>query len=217
MKIPIDPLKFIPLASWFVRVWFKTIRFEAHGNWEQLQKANESGDRFVAALWHGDLFSVFGFATQIGGKYAGLVSQSKDGEIAARLIESFGHTCVRGSSSRGGMKALLQLKRILSNENKIGVFAADGPRGPRHQTKEGIIFLAQRVDAQIIPVRAYPQKSKILNSWDKFVLPFPFTKCIIHIAEPVTVTSEKLDKDVMAKEKTRLNEILNSLGAEDQE
>lgn len=217
MKIPIDPLKFIPLVSWIYRLWTRTIRFEVHGDWKLLLDANVSGDAFVAALWHGELFPVVGFANRIGGNYAAVVSQSKDGEFAAKLLESFGHKTVRGSSSKGGVKALLQLKRYMDKENRIGVFAVDGPRGPRHKPKDGVIFVAQRAGAKIVPIRAYPKWKKVFGSWDRFVLPVPFSKCPIYIGEPMTVTDEKLEKDVMATERKRLEVRLNSLGVENQE
>lgn len=217
MKIPIDPLTFIPAVSWIYRLWTRTLRYEVHGDWTRLLADNKSGDAFVVALWHGEIFSTVGFANRISRGFAVVVSQSKDGEFAARLIESFGQKTVRGSSSKGGVRALLQLKRLMDKENRIGVFAADGPRGPRHKMKDGVIFLAQRANAKIIPARAYPKWKKVFGSWDRFVLPMPFSKCVIHIGEPITVTQEKLDKDVMAAERKRLEDILNSLGADDQE
>lgn len=212
MKIPIDPIKLSPFFAWIFKAWAWTLRFEVHGEWKRLLDANTSGDRFVVALWHGELFPVIAYAMRISNNFAGVVSQSKDGEMAARVIESIGFKTVRGSSSRGGVKALLQLKRVMEKENRIGVFAADGPRGPRHKTKDGVIFLGQRADAEIIMVRAFPKLKKVFRSWDHFVLPLPFSRCIVNIGEPMKVTSEKLDKEIMAVERKRLEDKLKELG-----
>jgi len=215
MRIPIDPLTFLPLFTGIFKLWVKTLRFEVRGDWEKLVSANLSGKPYVVALWHSDLFSIIGFGYNIGLKFAGLVSQSKDGEIVAQLLKSLGHTAVRGSSSRGGVKALLQLKRIMERENKIGAFAADGPRGPRNKVKDGVIFMAHRAEAEIITTRAYPKWKKVFNSWDRFALPLPFSKCVIHVGAPMAVAGDKLDREVLAMEKERLNKLLNSLGADE--
>ncbi|HKI80352.1 MAG TPA: DUF374 domain-containing protein, partial [Pseudodesulfovibrio sp.] len=97
------------------------------------------------------------------------VSQSKDGEVIARVLEQIGHVTVRGSSTRGGVRALLQAKRIMEKQNRMAVFTVDGPKGPRHKPKDGIIFLAQRAGAKIVPLRAYPVSKKVFDkSWDHF-------------------------------------------------
>lgn len=214
MKIPFDPLKLVPLVSWIYRLWVATLRYEVHGDWESIFTANKSGDSFVVALWHGELVPVVGFAIRTEGDFAAVVSQSKDGEFAARLIESLGYVTVRGSSSKGGVRALLQLKRLIKKENHIGVFAVDGPRGPRHQAKDGVVFLAQRAGAKIIPARAYPKWKKVFSSWDRFILPMPFSKCNVHVGAPITITHETLDKDTMARERKRLEDSLNGLGTD---
>lgn len=214
MKIPIDPLKFIPLAAWIVRLWAKTIRFEIRGDLTLLTLAKQSKKPHVLALWHGDLFSFIALGDRVSVRYAALVSDSKDGEIAARFLESLGVIAVRGSSSRGGVKALLRLKRIMAKDNTLGVFAADGPKGPRHQCKDGVIFMGHRADANIIAARAYPKWKKVLNSWDRFEVPLPFSKCVVHISEPMTVNCETLDKANLTKEKIRLNDVLNTLGTQ---
>jgi len=194
-----------------------SLRFECHGNLQSIIESNKKGQPYVIAFWHGELLPVSCLAHTVSPHFVALISQSKDGEVIAGVLERLGQKAVRGSSSRGGVKALLQAKRIMEKENRMAVFTMDGPRGPRHKAKDGVIFLAQRAGAKIIPVRAFPKKKKIFTkSWDHFVLPMPFTRCSAYIGEPMEVTTEKLDKDVMAREKERLERRMHSLKPQEQ-
>ncbi|WP_272699795.1 lysophospholipid acyltransferase family protein [Desulfovibrio sp. Fe33] len=215
MKIPIDPAVFAPVIASLFKLWARTIRFEPFGEPERLLEANRDGAPTVLALWHGEIFPVTAYGHITSSHLVTFVSQSKDGEFIARVLERIGHTTVRGSSTRGGVKALLQAKRVMERENRMAVFTIDGPKGPRHKAKEGVIYLAQRTGAKIIPLRAYPQRKKIFDkSWDHFVLPMPFTRCPVYIGDPMTVTTEKLTKEVLAQETAKLEARMLSLGPE---
>jgi len=217
MKIPIDPVCLVPFLTGFFRFMAWSLRFECHGNLQSIIESNKKGQPYVIAFWHGELLPVSCLAHTVSPHFVALISQSKDGEVIAGVLERLGQKAVRGSSSRGGVKALLQAKRIMEKENRMAVFTMDGPRGPRHKAKDGVIFLAQRAGAKIIPVRAFPKKKKIFTkSWDHFVLPMPFTRCSAYIGEPMEVTTEKLDKDVMAREKERLERRMHSLKPQEQ-
>lgn len=209
MKIPIDPASLSPLIAGLYTLWSRSIRYEFHGDWPALINAKDSGQAFIVALWHEEIFPLTSWGVSRYSHFVTFVSQSKDGEIIARVLERLGHTTVRGSSSRGGVRALLKAKRVMEKENRIGIFTVDGPRGPRHKVKDGILFLAQRMGAKIVPMRAFPENKKVFDkSWDHFVLPYPFTRCQVHMGEPMEVTTEKLDEDVMMREKERLEKRL---------
>lgn len=213
MRIPIDPLKLMPFFSILYKGWVQTINYRIHGDLEQLLDRQAHGERFVIGLWHDDLFNIIGMAGAFAQKFAALVSQSKDGEIAAQLLESLGHRTIRGSSSRGGLKALLEVKKVMEKENVMPAFALDGPRGPRHKPKDGIILSAQIAGAKIIPLRSFSKSKKVFEkSWDKFVVPYPFTRCDVYIGEPFSVTRGKLTKSVLVKERERLEEHMHSIG-----
>jgi len=213
MKIPFNPANLAPLISGVFKLWARTMRFETHGDWQSLIDINKNGQPLVIALWHGEIFPITSFAHTVSSHLVTFVSHSKDGEIISRVLDRLGHTTVRGSSTRGGVKALLKAKRVMEKENRMAVFTVDGPKGPRHKAKDGVIFLAQRANAKIVPVRAFPDKKKVFDkSWDHFVLPRPFSRCPIYIGEPMDVTTEKLDKSVLAQEKKRLEERMLSLG-----
>lgn len=213
MKLPVDPTSLAPLIAGILKLWTKTLRFEPRGDYQTFLNMLDAEEPMVLALWHGELFPATAYGYTITSRLVTFVSQSKDGELIARVIERLGHTTVRGSSTRGGVKALLQAKRIMEKEKRMAVFTVDGPRGPRHEAKDGVIFLAQRAKAKIIPLRAYPSRATTFNSWDKFVLPWPFTRCPLYLGEPMEVTGEKLTKDVLAREKARLKKRMLSLGA----
>ncbi len=169
----------------------------------------------IMALWHGELFPAIAFGHTINVRPVTFVSQSKDGEFIARVLEKMGHVTVRGSSTRGGVKALLQAKRIMERDHRRAVFTIDGPKGPRHKSKDGVIFLAQRARAKIVPLRVFPKWRKIFEkSWDRFILPSPFTPCPVYLGEPMQVTEEKLTPDVIARERKRLEERMLALGKE---
>jgi lysophospholipid acyltransferase (LPLAT)-like uncharacterized protein len=217
MKISIDPGKLAPVLAALYQAWVRTLRFEVHGSIDILAADGGTRRPLVLALWHGEIFPVTGFGHTVTSDLVTFVSQSKDGEIIARVLERLGHVTVRGSSSRGGVRALLQAVRIMAAENRMGVFTVDGPRGPRHRAKGGVIYLAQKAGAAIVPLRAYPERCKVFRkSWDHFVLPMPFTRCPVYVGEPMEVTTEKLTEEVMAREMGRLETRMLALGPQGQ-
>jgi lysophospholipid acyltransferase (LPLAT)-like uncharacterized protein len=107
-----------------------------------------------------------------------LISRSFDGELITRTLELFGLRAVRGSSSRGARGGLLGLKDVLES-GKTAIFTADGPRGPIYQTKMGPIKLAQMTGAPIGVFHLQPEHAWVMNSWDKFLVPKPFTRIVV--------------------------------------
>ena len=213
MKIPIDPVKFAPLAAALFKAWTRSLRFEVHDEFGSAQAISSGHEPLVLALWHGEIFPATAYGYTITDRAVTFVSQSKDGEFIARVLERLGHVTVRGSSTRGGVKALLTAKRIMDKENRRAVFTIDGPKGPRHKAKDGVLFLAQRAGARILPIRAFPERRfEFDKSWDRFVLPYPFTRCPIYLGEPMAVTLEKLEGEVMDRERERLERRMLALG-----
>jgi lysophospholipid acyltransferase (LPLAT)-like uncharacterized protein len=107
-----------------------------------------------------------------------LISKSFDGELITRILQMFGYNAVRGSSSRGAKEGLLGLKRVIEN-GQTAIFTADGPRGPIYQTKMGPIKLAQTTGAPIGAFHLEPEKAWVLRSWDRFLIPKPFTRICV--------------------------------------
>jgi lysophospholipid acyltransferase (LPLAT)-like uncharacterized protein len=107
-----------------------------------------------------------------------IISRSFDGELITRILRMFGFDAVRGSSSRSGREGLLGLKQVLES-GKPAIFTADGPRGPIYQTKMGPIKLAQLTGSPIGAFHLEPEKAWVMNSWDRFLVPKPFTRIVV--------------------------------------
>lgn len=209
-----DLLSLTPVFTLFYKLWTGSLRYRHEGPWwDDMEERNARGEPVVLALWHNDLFSLAGWGrTRPGVRYVSLVSQSKDGELIARIVQGCGHATARGSSTRGGLKALLTAKRVMERENRACVFTVDGPKGPRHQVKDGVLFLAHRAKAPIYPVRAFPRRRKVFNSWDRFEVPMPFTRCLVRTGQPLFVEAEELTPEVLERERKRLESAFEALG-----
>lgn len=107
-----------------------------------------------------------------------LISQSFDGELITRILRMFGYDAVRGSSSRGAKEGLLGLKHILDS-GRTAIFTADGPRGPIYQTKMGPVKLGQLTGAPIGAFHLEPEHAWVMGSWDRFLVPIPFTRICV--------------------------------------
>jgi hypothetical protein len=135
-----------------------------------------------------------------------LISRSFDGELITRILRMFGFDAVRGSSSRAGREGLLGLKRVIA-VGKPAIFTADGPRGPIHQTKMGPIKLAQLTGAPIGAFHLQPERAWVINSWDRFLVPKPFTRIVVSWAK-ATVVAQELEPGQMEPRRAELNEAL---------
>jgi lysophospholipid acyltransferase (LPLAT)-like uncharacterized protein len=107
-----------------------------------------------------------------------LISQSFDGELITRILRLFGFDAVRGSSSRGGREGVLGLAQVIES-GRTAIFTADGPRGPIYQTKMGPIKLAQMTGAPIGAFHLEPKSAREIRSWDRFLVPMPFTRICV--------------------------------------
>ncbi len=146
---------------------------------------------YLIAFWHGKQF----LPAVILNKYhdtprCAMVSPSRDGAMLAVFLEKSGFQVIRGSSRDSGTRGLLETKRRLEEGSSIG-FAIDGPIGPIHVIKPGIAFLAQKGNAQIVPVGvAYKKFWTFHKAWDKFQLPKPFSKAVLIMGEPFSVKED---------------------------
>jgi lysophospholipid acyltransferase (LPLAT)-like uncharacterized protein len=126
-----------------------------------------------------------------------MTSRSTDGEYIARVIQKFGFLAIRGSSSRGGSQALLEMRTLIQN-NGTAVFTIDGPRGPRYVAKRGPILLASMTGVPIIPFYVAVKSAWVLNSWDRFVVPKPFSRIHTHFADKIFVPANLDDGAIEA-------------------
>ncbi|MFP4314997.1 MAG: lysophospholipid acyltransferase family protein [Desulfovibrionales bacterium] len=209
MAIKLDPAIVSPPLCILTRLWCMSLRYERTG-YELLLHERSRGKRLVYATWHDELFPL-GFLHRGEGVVA-VVSQSRDGEFIGRVLAHFGFVLARGSSSRGGLKALVSAFRTMKKENRSACFTVDGPRGPRHKVKDGAIFLAVKSNALLVPVRVSMSPVKVFErSWDKFQLPLPGAKCRVTYGVPYH-PDDDLSPEGLQRQRAILEERLNSLG-----
>ena len=173
----------VHLVAWGLRILYRTLR-PVYVQQHFAHRAWSCGTPVLLAFWHGRmLYFLHLYHRQ---RFTVLVSRSRDGEFVSRVLQCFGVQVTRGSSSRGGARALLDLAR----EMRRGCHAAitpDGPRGPRYAVQPGIVTLAKRTGAVIVPVSYSARWKKVLRSWDSFVVPLPFSRVVVVYGEPIGV------------------------------
>jgi lysophospholipid acyltransferase (LPLAT)-like uncharacterized protein len=206
MKIPFSRLA--PCIHVFYRIWCSTLRIREEGR-EAVDALEAAGKPMVIGLWHDEFFSLMHIRRRL--RIVTIVSQSNDGEYLARLLEALGIRTARGSSSRGGLKALLRASRLICDERYNGCITMDGPRGPRHIAKDGAVFLAMRSSAYIVPLRTFPQRAKVFHSWDRFQLPLPFSRVRVVWGTPYLPDSGNIDDESLARECHRLQAEMDAL------
>ena len=205
----INPSLISPALTLLYRAWVRSIRFDDGGQLKRIRDAADSGRPVMLALWHAELFALTGYGMRnLDGRLATVVSDSRDGEIIAQVLTRIGYGTARGSSTRGGLKALIALKRHI-DQGRIGVITVDGPRGPRHKVKEGAVYLAHKTGALLFPVRSRPASKHVFErSWDRFELPMPFTRCPVFFGQPLEFLDEKASGEMLAAGCRRLEQAL---------
>ncbi|WP_320045232.1 lysophospholipid acyltransferase family protein [uncultured Desulfobacter sp.] len=154
------------------------------------QNILKAGGQLVYASWHQRFFpGITFFSTRK--PIAIMISQSRDGEMAARAVHIMGWRAVRGSSSRGGGQALETIKKLIEQGYKIG-HIVDGPQGPFGRVKPGLIRIAQSADLPIVPTITSGQNRWVFNSWDRFMVPKPFSRVIIRFGSPIYMHRDML-------------------------
>jgi len=156
----------------------------------------------IFAVWHNRiLLSAFIYRHLTRGKsnrrLATLISASRDGGLIAYVMQRFGLIPARGSSSRRGAAALLDLVRHARSGCDIAI-TPDGPRGPRYKAQEGIIVLAQVTGLSIVPVAYHLSWKKVLRSWDRFQIPLPFSRCAVTFGPPLQIPRDLTPEQVAA-------------------
>jgi lysophospholipid acyltransferase (LPLAT)-like uncharacterized protein len=166
-----------------------------------------AGGKAVAALWHQRFFSVLSYAATFRAfNPAVMISSSRDGDLISPVAERLGLCPVRGSSSRGGKPALTEIVSAMSR-NPMAAHVVDGPRGPKGIVKAGVVRLAQMAGAEIFPLHISAEKAWVLNSWDRFLIPKPFSKILIRWDQPIPV-KRKMDALTFENFRQRLERTL---------
>jgi lysophospholipid acyltransferase (LPLAT)-like uncharacterized protein len=182
------------LASAFIALVGRTLRIEF--SWEEGSIGSmDNVYPGIYPFWHRCVLG----ATWIfrHRNFAVLTSRSRDGEFIARVIHRFGYVPIRGSSSRGGQRGLLEMDTFVKNGGGAA-FTIDGPRGPRFVAKRGPVLLARTTGVPITAFYVAMEKAWVLNTWDAMVIPKPFSRAFVRVARKIFVPSNASEEQLSA-------------------
>lgn len=198
------------VAGWAGRLvlnaLFRTVTYEVR-NVEPVERLRASRQPCIFALWHGRLLPAM--YLHRGQGITALVSRSEDGEYIARLLHHWGYDTIRGSSSRGASTALRTMLRLARSGRTIAV-TPDGPRGPKQKLKPGVLAAAQASGLPVVPVATSADRAWWFESWDRFLVPKPFSRVRVEYGEPQVVPRTAGPAELKAMEQ-RLEDELNRL------
>jgi lysophospholipid acyltransferase (LPLAT)-like uncharacterized protein len=164
----------------------RTLRWRVEGQ-QHFDAVVASGRQPIMAFWHGRILPATLYFRDRG--IIVITSENFDGEWIARIIERFGYGTARGSSSRGGLKALLKLVRDME-AGRPTAFTVDGPRGPARVAQPGAVWLAKATGNPVLPFHIESSSRWTANSWDQTQVPRPFSTVAVAIGEPFYVPRE---------------------------
>jgi lysophospholipid acyltransferase (LPLAT)-like uncharacterized protein len=191
------------VGSTVIRLLGYSWRVDEHDDGHET-RARELSPNIIYAFWHGRLlplsFTHRNRSAQI------LASEHRDGERLGRTMRRLGFGQVRGSSTRGGARAIFDLVQKLKSGYDVGI-TVDGPRGPRYVVKPGPILIAKRSGAAVLPITSASRRHKTFSSWDAFELPYPFTRVAVRYGRPVVVSPDA-DAGEMERKRLELERVL---------
>jgi lysophospholipid acyltransferase (LPLAT)-like uncharacterized protein len=188
------------LGKWILWLWAKSARTTVLGE-EKYTELRNKKIPVIVLIWHGRIFFAPYFFRRRG--IMPLVSPSEDGEIIAQIIARWGYKALRGSSSHSIIRAWNEMKKELEKGGEL-IIVPDGPRGPGRKMKPGALKLAKETGAYLVPFTFSSSKRKTLKSWDRFLIPRPFTRFVAVYGNPISVEStssnEELEKKLLEVE-----------------
>ncbi|MBF0304847.1 MAG: lysophospholipid acyltransferase family protein [Alphaproteobacteria bacterium] len=199
------------MVAGYVRLVLRSAHFQHEGG-DAARALWRDGKPFVIAFWHGRLLCMSGIWPD-GKPISMLVSEHRDGQLIARAIAHLGVGSVPGSTTRGGTAGLRGLLKLLKADTCVGI-TPDGPRGPRMRVaSDGVIAAARLAGVPVIPASFSASHAVILGSWDRFMVPLPFTRGVFLWGEPILVARDA-DSETREAARLRLESALNDLTAE---
>ena len=192
-----------------IQLWVRTLHFKIEDHGDILRLSRERP--FLFAVWHNRLLLLPSvFRRFLPSRHAAaLISASHDGDLLAAMVERFGYGTIRGSTSRKGASALLRLTEVFAEGTNL-VITPDGPRGPVYQLGQGIIFLAQKCNAAIVPASMEFSSCWRFNSWDRFIVPRPFSTVRVIFGVPIEIAVTSTPEE-FESERLRLQNAVMSL------
>jgi lysophospholipid acyltransferase (LPLAT)-like uncharacterized protein len=214
---PVRRLAYATLAPSAIAVFrclWKSYRFEVISG-DSVESLADEGRSAILTLWHEAIFTSSWYLQRLAGlglRVTYMVSPSVDGELAVGLLRRLDGQVVRGSATRSGVKALHGLYRAISRDGASPVILPDGPKGPPHECKAGPLLLARVSGVPVLPMACGASSAWRLRTWDRMVIPRPFSRVAIVVGEAQVVPTE-LDSDSIEGERLKLEQTLEELGA----
>ena len=200
----------IRVADWLFYLLINLIGLTAHFDvigWENHEKAEQNGGLPIYVFWHDRIFlTTYWWRKR---RIVVMTSRSFDGEYIARFIQRFGYGAVRGSSTRGGAGAIVEMARLM-RAGCTTAFTIDGPKGPRYIAKMGAVILAKKSGHPILPVTMALERYWTTPSWDLFQIPKPFTRARVYVGQPIYVPADA-DEAMLAAKRNELQQTLDDL------
>ena len=176
-------------GSLFIRALGATLRIRTYGRQHYLERQKGSSHRVVYSFWHCNILPLA--ITYKGQGARVMISKHNDGEIIARIVHRLGFKTERGSTTRGGARALKALVRIRNDPSAFDIaITPDGPRGPAKKAQSGAVFIAAKTGFPLAPVGVAIEKAWVLGSWDGFRIPKPFSRCAVVTGEDIHVARD---------------------------
>lgn len=180
-------------------------------NRKYMKECRERGEKIIYTFWHENMVIPL-LVHEKQGIHV-LVSRHFDGDVIATILKTFGYPSIRGSSTRGGREAYHDMKSKMNSDRFEIAFTPDGPTGPRRQAKAGLIRLASDTGSPIIQLAVAANRALRLNSWDRFLLILPFSRCILMYNKPLYIPAKLTANEIRYFTK-KLTEETNQLEEE---
>jgi lysophospholipid acyltransferase (LPLAT)-like uncharacterized protein len=190
-----------------IYLWCLTLRSKNLNEEEENHFKNLTGP-YILTLWHGRIFYLFYYLRR-NPDYFLLISPSEDGDLLARLAMLMGYSVIRGSSYKKAVPAARSLIKVLRRNQRI-IIIADGSRGPRCVAQSGSVQLAGITEAPIFAMTFGAKNKWVLNSWDRFIIPLPFTCCTLNFSSPLSLPRRSSEQDIEGKRR-ELEKALNGI------
>ena len=177
-----------PVAYCLARLVGMTLRIQAEG----YERYEDVDGGVIFSGWHGRTFVAANFFRNQG--IWTIISHSHDGEIQNGIFKRFGFNTIRGSTGRGGARAAAQSIRVLKKGGTMA-FTPDGPRGPTGVVQPGVIVLAKKSGAALVPVGVSADRRWLVSTWDRYMVPKPFARCVMLCGDPIYVPKRATDEE----------------------
>ena len=208
-RIQMAQLRLIQYAGFCLISICGTLRWEKRGN-EHVKEARKLGQPVIFALWHNRIMPGTWHFRRTG--MVVMTSMNFDGEYISRIIAMLGYRIARGSSSRGGLRALIEMRDAMA-AGCDAAFTVDGPRGPRYQAKPGPVLLARKTGCPIVCFHVSLSRFLQLHSWDGFQIPAPFSRALVLHAPPIWVPPDA-DAETIRARQNEMQQALDRLRIE---